>query len=164
MAFRRNFRRGRRGPRLPLRWSGNHHNAETAVGAATLDYVNLINVDDYRQQSTLEEAGCTLVRIRGYVSLRAAAASAAWLGIFHANENVVPTAAGVSDPTLFASFIDSGVLWIRSTLLAANEVQHFDIDVRVKRRLENDRVDIVLKTGGAAVSWLALGRCLIRGG
>lgn len=167
MAFRRRFRsRGRR--RLPLRWTGDQPAAVVAIAAGTLAFTSIVVPTDYEQSATMEQGGATLVRVRASIALVATVVgSVAGVGIFHADEAVNPVFGGNYDPLVFSQLIRGDVLYFRRLLVGAVDPIAWEIDVRVKRKLQDSQVHLVVAVPAASAgdvtgTWSA--RALIRGG
>jgi len=163
---RRRFlpRRGGRGlSRLFLKWTGQGLAAEEGLAVGTPEFVTIVAPSDYAGGTTanaVEPGGCTLQRIIGQVSLRSGVAgSLAFmyimkLGSFESAQN----------PAGFTPVISGDTLWQYATMVTAatGHVQVIDVDIRVKRKLEDDQVVFGIAAVGQALTYYTNFRALIR--
>jgi len=156
---------GRRGfprrPLIPVKWTGNGITALDSVAAGVSDTLELVVPGDYTGGTTtgaVEAGGATLLRIRAQINLASSVLGGiAWMYII---------VHGFNEPTFVATdalTITSGdVIWQDHYYLAANLPVHVDVDIKSKRRLENDRVIFVLSAIAQTITWTSNFRCLIR--
>lgn len=154
---RRNFRR----PLIPVKWTGNGITAVDSVAAGVSDTLELVVPGDYTGGTTtgaVEAGGATLLRIRGQVNLASSVlGGVAWMYI---------VCHGFNEPTFVATdaltIVSGDVIWQDHYYLAANLPVHVEIDVKSKRRLENDRVIFVISAVAQTITWTSNFRCLIK--
>lgn len=163
MAFRRRFL-GRRGftrrPLRPRRWTGQGITAEDTVAAGVSDVFEIVVPSDYAGGTTagaVEPGGATLLRIRGTLNVRATVIGGVafmYIAVAGANE----TLAAATD----ASTIISGdMLWTYHLMVPVDTTREVEIDVRSKRKLENDRVVFVITGVAQTITYTANFRALI---
>lgn len=154
--------RSRRGgrPLVPLRWTGDSSVAEQGVAAGATSTVALVVPADYEQQATMEAGGVTLIRVRMTVVLRAIT-----LGAFcHMAVYVIGAAETVPLPSALAGLITGDTLWFTTRMLSVADPQWVEVDIKSKRRLENDQVVFAISAIGQNLNYALSARCLIRGG
>lgn len=151
---RRGFRR-----RLPLKWCGNGLTAEDTTASGTQDSMQLIEPNDYRGGTTgnVEAGSCTLVRIRGQVSFRATVIGGlAYMGVY-----AIGASEGVPDPSTTGGQVSGDMLWSTIEMVPTDTSRKLEVDIKAKRRLEDDQVIFVIKSLGQTLTWAANFRCLI---
>lgn len=152
---------GARALRKMLKWTGQQLAAEATQAAAGQTNIVLVAPSDYEGGTTagnVEAGGATLYRIRGDISLRATVIGGlAYMAIYciGANETapVVATAAGL---------VSGDLLWSKVVMVPIDTPRSFEIDVRVKRKLENDQIVFCIFAAAQTVTYLGNWRCLIR--
>lgn len=121
---------------------------------------NLVVPNDYRGGTSglVEPGGCTLLRIRGELDVMAAAVGGAWAAYVSVIGND-ETAFGAFNPE---SIWSGDILWQDAGLTPNGLPLHREIDINVKRRLENDKVVFVITSATVALTYLFNFRALIR--
>lgn len=163
MAFRGRTRRARGSRSRTLvakRWSGDFLLAEDTVAAAATDQNVVLAPEDYRQQASLEASSVTLTRIRGDVSVRATVIG----GVAFAMVYVAHVATAGIAPNTFAGFIDGNVLWFKVLQVPTTEPVRVELDIKARRRLENEQVIFAISAAAQTVTYMFNLRCLLLGG
>lgn len=160
--MRRTSFRGRNvRPRVPTKWTGNGLLVEETVAAAAQAETEVIGLADYVGGLTVgnvEAGACTLLRIRGQLSVRATVVGG--IGLFAlirlgSNE--------VAQSLLTQNQITSGdMLWSYQVGIPVDTVHVYDIDVKSKRKLEDDRIVFVRRAVAQSVTLFWNFRALMR--
>lgn len=160
--FRRGARRFRRGT-VSLLWTGNSTATPQTVlaGPANTLISNLVVPADYQQGATgsTEPGAAVLMRIRGGVSYHATTLTGSvYFSLIEHSQAAVPFT-----PNTAAAIFDGNVLWTHmgNPPNDAND-RYVEIDVRVKRKLENSIISLMVETvvNSAVVSFWT--RCLLK--
>jgi len=117
---------------------------------------------DYLQTTTMEAGAVTLARIRGEFNLRATVLGGfAYVGIY-----VIGATEGAPLPNAFTSYISGEMLFHDCVMVPVSpqEPYHGIIDIKVKRRLEGDRVVFGISAVAQTVTYTYGLRCLLLGG
>lgn len=163
MAFRRR-RRGRSSGRssqsIARRWTGEGQIAETTRTAPGVDFTEIVASTDYEQSATMEQSGVLLTRIRGHLAMRATIIGGlAFVAIMVIGDTETPPA-----PSAFDSLRHSELLWRWSGMVGTTEPRIIEIDVKAKRRLDDDRVVMVIEAIGQTLIYQWVARALLIGG
>jgi len=162
--FKQPFRGGARRPKRPIRWSGDVSAAETATAAGAIGFLDFILPVDYALTASLEPGTVTCVRIHGSVSLRAAVNGAiAYMYVVKHDKDTIPVAGVQLDPALFSEFINGDVMWYRAVAMMSTEALQIPFDIKVNRKLEDDKITFVIGVRAQTVTWFAVGRCALLG-
>lgn len=133
--------------------------AEDQVAAAATESAVVLAPDDYRQAANIEAGSMTLSRIRGHVNLRATVVGGiAFVAIFVIGENEANVA-----PSAFASYITGDTLFHRAVMVSVNEPVLLELDIKARRRLENDVVVMSVSAVAQAITYQWGLRCLCTG-
>lgn len=149
-----------------MRWTGDLSTTPTSIANGALGFLSLVVPGDYEQSTTLEQGGVTLMRTRMSVSLNSEVAGTDLsMAVMVLDEAHTPTFGGTGDPGVFAQLISGNVLWHRRMLLQPEVPFYDEVDIRVRRLLEETSVHFVLSVrAGGPVTLAVTGRCLIKGG
>lgn len=123
----------------------------------------LVTPTDYEGgtvSGNVEAGACTLYRIRGTINVRATVIGGlAYMAVIvQGATEAVPSMAGPSQIT------SGDVLWHDLHMVPIDTSRHIEIDVRVKRRLENDVVYFVIAGVAQTITYAGTWRALIRSG
>lgn len=156
---RRSFSRGRKRPRLL--WTGQSTTAPgtLTVAAGAFD-INIVTEADYVAMATTEAGGTTCIRVVGSISVRADAAALS--AFYFALQKKGTNEAGVA-PAGAAILIDGDVMHFGCISTDEERTFHLPFDVRVKRKLETDRIIMTLQSIGAAHTYSLWARALLIG-
>lgn len=158
-------RRGRAQVVRP-RWTGNLVTAVQSTTATNITYVDIVAVGDYQQGTTLEAGSATLMRIRGNVYFYSATVGALFFAaIYVIDGDLNPAVPSDMDPTSIRGLINGDMLWMTSglaPLMTNGEPRNVEIDVRVKRKLENSKAVLVVGAEAQTVLWGFHARALVK--
>lgn len=160
----RRFTRGRRfgrRPRIPTKWTGNGTAAEGTVTAGNSTSIVIVGATDYEGgtvSGAVEAGGATLLRIRGSIDMRATVVG----GLAFMYIAVLGSAETVHAATNVLAITSGDTLWQDVRMVSTAEPVHIEIDVRSKRRLENDQVVFVVSSIAQSTTFSAQFRALIK--
>lgn len=112
--------------------------------------------------TTTEAGGTTVLRVVGAISFVAALAGATLNAQLQKLGNLEPTIA----PNSAAAIISGDVMWTYQknvNTTAVGGIDYVQFDVRVKRKLEDDRIDLVLEATAQTVTYSMWARALLIG-
>lgn len=166
MPFRKPFFRrprfgGRRRPNVL--WSGNGADAETTLTAANSNTHEIIVPEDYKGGGggavSTEAGGCTLERIVLDMNLRATVVGAlVFMYVAAIGDTEVPFVA-----TALGTIISGDVLWQDHYMVNATApATHVHADIRSRRRLEDDRVILIVSAVAQSITYTWNARALLR--
>lgn len=161
MARRSRGRRSTSGRRPNYLWTGQSTTAEQTVAAAAVTAIVIVAPADYQASTTAttEAGGTTLLRIRAGLDIRATVAGAAlYVSIVRKGSNEA-----APNPNSAAAIIDGDTLWYGIYMVPIDTVRHIDIDVKVKRRLEDDQIVMNVQALAQTVTYLMWARALLLG-
>lgn len=144
------------------KWTGQALNVEDSVAAAGTEGFVIVAPSDYEGgtvSGNVEAGSATLLRIRGSVNMRATVVGglAYMYVICHGNDESVFSAATSS------LVITSGdILWQDVYMVGTVNPVHVEVDIPVKRRLENDKVEWIISAVAQTIVYNAQFRALIR--
>lgn len=152
MAFRRRFSGSRPRTsqrRLPLRWIGSLDTDLVTVAADTLETQAIVVPADYQQSTGLEASAATIMRCRGWLNLvnGVTVPNVVLAALYVAHGDL----GGRSPASYDQIFRYGGTLWFGSVILgaegaavAANHPRWLELDVKSKRKLENESLVLAL--------------------
>lgn len=144
------------------KWTGQGLAAEDSVAAAGTEGLVIVQPSDYEGGTTtgnVEAGAATLLRIRGSVNLRATVVGGLAFMYIIAHGDTEPN---FNAATSALSITSGDILWQDHYMIGTAEPRHVEIDVRVKRRLENDRVEWIISAVAQTIVYSANFRALIR--
>jgi len=158
--MRRHFRGRLSRPRFPTKWTGQQQSAEATVAAGAQTDIIVVAASDYEGGSVsgnVEAGGCTLLRIRGTINVRATVIGGlAYMALYTAG-------VGESVTLNSAAQIASGdTLWHDLIMVPIDTSRHIEIDVKAKRLLENDAVIFSIRAVAQTVTYCGQWRALLK--
>lgn len=154
-------RRGFPRRRIPTKWTGQQLNGEATRAAGGQDDIVILAPSDYEGGTVggnVEAGGATLLRVIGDVSVRATVLGAvAYAAIYCIGQNEGPLQLNTG-----IEIISGDVLWQDVWMVPVDTNRQFHVDIRSKRRLENDRVIFSIRAVAQTVTYAGQWRALMK--
>jgi len=150
---------------IARRWTGEGTQVENTTAAGAVTISNIVTEADYQQTASLEQAGVTVARVRGCFACRATLVGTIVAVTIIAYDAQEVIGGGSGQPLTLQGDLASGqVLWRWTTIVPTDTTRHTEFDIRVKRRLQETRIALVVTSFVNATTWHYSARALLLGG